>query len=243
MQNNFIQLLEPVNLSLFNDYCNCIILWLALFCLITIGKLSFSLIYTNIFDQTEPTINSKKENPIIEELPGLPFILLHSLCWFVSKNYISKILFMYWGPLYIVTAFLVLSKQNINWKKIATSSSIACKSFYVLFVGLFLHLQYSMPIYCYSVWIMNDQVNLAWFKNNADRTRRLFEDYFVFRIGYPLFLFLPFFDETFYCRKLCMSISILLLGFWLGGIYRLIKKGIFFVQPKIEGFGRDIVYS
>lgn len=117
-----------------------------------------------------------------------------------------------------------------------------CKTFYVLMVGIFFHFKQTLPVYCYSVWIMHDQILLAWFKNNGDRTRRFFEDYFVFRIGYPLFLLLPFVDESFYYRKLCTCVSVLLLVFWTAGIYRLVKKGIFFVQPKIEGFGRDIVY-
>lgn len=232
----------------FAGYTKYIVFWLLTSSLLTIINVCLYL-YKNSFDfrLNDTKLHSKKENPVLEEMPGLPFILLHSLCFgvslYTSNVFASQILFLYWGPLYIVTALLVLAKVKINWKTIAIPSSIMCKSFYVIFVGLFGYLKCSLPIYCYSLWIMNDQVNLAWFKNNGDRTRRFFEDYFIFRIGYPLFLFLPIIDQNFYYRDICVIVSSLLLFFWLVGIMRLYNKGIFFVKPKIEGFGRDIVYS
>lgn len=245
MSTNFI--IETKVFEKFNEYSNFVILWLIFFTLLTITRLGYDLYFDNI-DKTHE-LKAKKENLILEEMPGITFILLHSVCWYMSSTYFSKLFFLYWGPLYIVTAYLVVFKKNINWKDVAIPSSIMCKSFYVLFVAIFWYLNMMMPIYCYSVWIMSDQVRLAWFKNNGDRTRRFFEDYFIPRIGYPLFLLLPFFDtsfaawgESFYLREICMSTSILILTTWLAGIYRLVQNGTFFIQPKIEGFGRDIVY-
>ena len=232
-------MIDHQNLLFFSKCCEYVIFWLAFFSVIAVCKVMYVVATNQLHDDK---LIAKKENPVMEELPGLTFILIHTLCWFVSEKFVSKIMFCYWGPLYLVTVYLVLSKTKVNWKKIAVTSSVACKTFYVVFVGLFCYVGQNLPIYCYSVWIMHDQVLLAWFKNNADRTRRFTEDYFLFRIGYPLFLLLPFFDDNFYCKYMCCTISVLLLIFWIGGIYRLVKKDIFFVQPKIEGFGRDIVY-
>ena len=89
---------------------------------------------------------------------------------------------------------------------------------------------------------MHDQVKLAWLKNNADRTRRFFEDYFIFRLGYPLGLLIPFVIKDFYLQNMSMCVSTGILVLWIGGIIRLVKAGKFFDKPKIEGFGRDIVY-
>ena len=228
---------------LFDSYSKYIIFWLNFFCICTFIKFAYKF-YTNrsklFYSNIEPI--HCKENLIIEELPGLTFILVHTVCWLASSNFITRLCFLYWGPMYLITAYLVVFKKKINWKQIAIPSSILCKFFYVFFVCIFYYLNLMLPIYCYSVWIMHDQVKLAWYKNNADRTRRFFEDYFIFRLGYPGFLLLPFFDNSFYYRKLSMFVSVILLLLWIIGIYRIVNNGKFFVKPQIEGFGRDIVY-
>jgi hypothetical protein len=227
----------------FDNYSHIIVIWLYLFGFYTISKFVYRLgTNYNKFVHGNFKLIDYKENLIIEELPGLTFILLHTLCWIISDNLFTKIIFLYWGPLYLVTAYLVVFKKKINWKHIAIPSSYACKFFYVFFVLVFGYLQLYLPIYCYSLWIMHDQVKLAWLKNNADRTRRFFEDYFIFRIGYPLGLLLPFVMKDFYLRNISMSLSVGILVLWVGGIGRLVRAGIFFDKPKIEGFGRDIVY-
>jgi hypothetical protein len=227
----------------FNKYSHYIVIWLYLFTIYTILKLIYNLcINYNEFVYGNFKLIDFKENLILEELPGLTFILLHTLCWLASSDYMTKIYFLYWGPLYLLTAYLVIFKKKIDWKKIAFISSYACKFFYVFFISIFLYLKLYLPIYCYSLWIMHDQVKLAWFKNNADRTRRFFEDYFIFRLGYPIGLLIPFIVKDFYLKKLSMCVSIGILVLWIGGIVRLVRVGKFFIKPKIEGFGRDIVY-
>lgn len=235
--------LEPNIFFYFNKCCYIIIIWLYSFSSYTILRFIFKLL-TNPHKFIYGNLNliNYKENLILEELPGLSFILLHTLCFYVANDFITKIYFVYWGPLYIVTAYLVVFKKNINWKSIAIISSYSCKFFYVFYVAIFLYFKLYLPIYCYSIWIMHDQVKLLWLKNNADRTRRLFEDYFIFRVGYPLFLLLPFIIKDFYFKYISMCCSIGILILWITGIYRLVILGKFFEQPKIEGFGRDIVY-
>lgn len=236
-------IIEPEVFKLFNKYSNYIVFWLVFFTFLTLLRLVYDLWINNEcpFD-TNTKIKENKDNIILEELPGITFILLHSVCFYSATKTSSKIIYLYWGPLFFLTAYFVLFKKNTNWKHIAIPSSIMCKLFYVMFVVIFWYFGYLMPIYCYSVWIMSDQIRLAWWKNNADRTRRLCEDWFIPRIGYPLFLLLPFFDKTFYKREFFMNVSFLILIAWITGIYRLVINGTFFTKPTIEGFGRDIVY-
>jgi hypothetical protein len=68
------------------------------------------------------------------------------------------------------------------------------------------------------------------------------EDYFIPRLGNLLDLLIPFAVEDFYLRNLSIFIKIWILALWIGGIIRLVKSEKFFDKPKIEGFGRDIVY-
>lgn len=237
------KLIEPEVFTIFNKCSNYVVFWLVFFALITLVLLVYDMYINNDcpFDKNTK-IKENKDNVVLEELPGIAFILLHSWCFYMAQDVSSKILYLYWGPLFFVTAYFVLFKKDTDWKQIATISSISCKSLYVIFVAIFMYFGYMMPIYCYSLWIMSDQIRLAWWKNNADRSRRLFEDGFIPRIGYPLFLLLPFVDQTFYQREFFIGVSSVILIAWASGIYRLVQNGTFFVKPTIEGFGRDIVY-
>ena len=57
-------------------------------------------------------------------------------------------------------------------------------------IVFFYHDLLAIP-FVFSLWIMHDQIRLSWLQDNADRTRRLCEDFWVVRLGYVLFLFLP----------------------------------------------------
>jgi len=90
---------------------------------------------------------------------------------------------------------------------------------------------------------MHDQVRLAWLQHNADRTRRVTEDYWLPRLCYPLFLSIPFFVADFPCRWWCFSIATAILVLWLWGLLRLLRQGNFHVRPAsyTENL-RDIIY-
>lgn len=108
-----MELIESELFILFSEYCKYVVFWLAFFCVVAVAKVCYAVVYDKL---NSDKLNSKKENPVLEELPGLSFILLHSLCWFVSKTYVSKIFFLYWGPLYLVTVYIVLSKKRLIGK-------------------------------------------------------------------------------------------------------------------------------
>jgi len=62
---------------------------------------------------------------------------------------------------------------------------------------MLIYFYYSMPLimFSFSAWIILDQINLAWFSKNADRTRRTFEDFWLFRILYPEYAISIIFDK------------------------------------------------
>ena len=244
----------------FNEYSKYIVIWQIIFGFIISVSLGYKIISQKsiIFNKSklsDTKLLAHKDNVVLEELGGFPLIFIHTLCFCMASHWITKMYFLYWGPIYFIVAFLVLTKAKINWKPFAIPSSIACKLFYIGYVGIFWSLSMYLPIYCYSLWIMTDQVKLAWWKSNADRTRRFSEDYYIFRIGYPLGLLITWTNPDTFANifakqliNLCVwskIISILILIGWIGGIVRLVWLDKFFVKPeiaKIGEFGRDIVY-
>lgn len=97
-------------------------------------------------------------------------------------------------------------------------------------------------IYTFSFWIVHDQIILAWFCINADRTRRIFEDFFLIWLLYLGSLFIPFFIKI-PNSQIFQPISILLFILWIFSVRRLMNRGVFFNRPSGKGtFLRDIIY-
>lgn len=110
------------------------------------------------------------------------------------------------------------------------------------FMAIYISLNAWSIIYTFSFWIVHDQINLAWFCTNADRTRRTFEDFFLIRLLYLGGLFIPFFINI-PNSQIFQPISILLFILWIFSIRRLISRGVFFNRPSGKGaFLRDIIY-
>ena len=214
--------------------------WLAFF-------FSFTLIRLSIFILTKEKISIY--NSMIGEAAGILLILVHTICFFMAiyaKDIISIILFLWWGPGFLVTALLLLlSKRkiiNFNWALYGRITSIACKISYIIFMAIYFYLNDWSIIYTFSFWIVHDQINLAWFCTNADRTRRTFEDFFLIRLLYLGGLFIPFFIKI-PNSQIFQPISILLFILWIFSIGRLINRGVFFNRPSGKGaFLRDIIY-
>lgn len=120
---------------------------------------------------------------------------------------------------------------------------MTCKIDYLLLVGVFLHYGLPAPVFAYSLWIMHDQVRLAWLQRNADRTRRVSEDWWIPRLCYPLFLGLPLVSADLPCRWLCAAAGALVLVLWIWGLARLVRMRLFFTKPpSFTDNLRDIVY-
>lgn len=223
---------------LFDQACPVIVVWLSGFVGLTLGLLAWRW--------KTGQVQRHRESLIGGELPGILLVLMHSVC-FVYSLYLgdwwSVVVFGWWGPGFLVVAILVLMKRPVAWQRIARATSISCKLNYLILVGLFWYHDAWGPIFAYSLWIMHDQVRLAWLQQNADRTRRVSEDYWLPRVCYPLFLSIPLFTPDFPLRWLCVCVAGIIFILWMWGILRLIQRGLFFQRPaSFTDNLRDIIY-
>ena len=230
--------MNPEVYRLFNMASPVIILWLSGFVALTIGLL--------IWRWRTGQGHRHRESLIGGELPGILLVLMHSVCFAYSvflHDWLSAVLFGWWGPGFLIVATLVLLKRRVAWQRIARATSISCKVNYLILVSLFVYHGYYGPVFCYSLWIMHDQVRLSWLQQNADRTRRVIEDYWLPRLCYPLFLCTPIFVTDFPYRWWCLTIAVVIASLWLWGLLRLVKRGGFRVRPTSYTDNlRDIVY-
>ncbi|HBP19925.1 MAG TPA: hypothetical protein DEA08_19305 [Planctomycetes bacterium] len=190
---------------------------------------------------------SMSNHTILTELPGLPLQLLHTAGFVLALragDVLSSLLFAWWGPGYLITAALVLTRgERLDWTRPAPWTSWGCKLSYVIYMGIYLaNGLWTLP-FLFSLWIMNDQVRLAWFEGNADRTRRTTEDRWVPRILYPGLLLLPFVAPV--PGGLAAGLlGLAQLALWLPGVARLLQDGRFWQRPDPRASHnlRDIVY-
>jgi len=230
--------MDPAVYQLFARAAPLIIVWL-------IGFLTLSLVAI-ARRALQGRTGRQRDSMIGGELPGLPLVLMHSVCFVYSclrQDWLSALLFAWWGPGFVVVAILVLARRRVPWKRLARATSITCKLNYLVLAGLFLHFRCLAPVYAYSLWIMHDQVRLAWLQGNADRSRRLFEDGWLPRLCYPLFLGLPVLAPSFPLRWLCAAVAVVVWTMWLWGLARLVRDGRFRTRPESYTDNlRDIVY-
>lgn len=230
--------MNPEVYGLFARLAPIILIWLMGFCALTFGTLAWRA-WRRIEDQ-------HRDSMVGGELPGILLVLMHSVCCGYSvylQDWMSALVFGWWGPGFLIVATLVVMRRPVNWQRIARATSISCKLNYLVLVGIFIHVDLLAPVFAYSLWIMHDQVRLAWLQHNADRTRRCFEDWWLPRICYPLFLGLPFITADFPMRWVCAAVASLIAVLWIWGLIRLVRLGIFRRRPRsFTDNLRDIVY-
>ena len=216
------------------------VLWIALFLTITIAKL-----IARARGREVPAASG-----ISGELSGLPLTLLHSACFGYALwlgDWVSAALFAWWGPgfLWVASWFLYIKAKRIDfdWEPFALTTSILCKLNYAALMVVFLwHGLHGIP-FVFSLWIMHDQVRLAWLHGNADRTRRSTEDLWLVRLAYAGFLFLPWFVSDFPLRTLTRILGPLVGVLWIVGIWRVVVSGRFRRTPdNADENLRNIVY-
>jgi hypothetical protein len=230
--------MDPAVYQLFGRACPFILAWLMGFAALTVATLAWRAWHRRS--------DVHRDSLIGGELPGLPLVLMHSACFAYAcqrGDWASALLFGWWGPGFLVVATLVLAKRRVDWARIARATSIACKLDYLVLVGLFIHHHEWAPVFAYSLWIMHDQVRLAWLQHNADRTRRLCEDRWLPRICYPLFLAVPLIADDLPFRWACAGTALVVAVLWLWGLVRLRRMGVFMARPRsFTANLRDIVY-
>ena len=232
--------IDPSIYIFINDQASYLNLWIALFLFYTIIRIYLKEKHPNV-SITYGTVSS--------ELAGLPLTLLHSVCFvkaLISFDVFTALLFIWWGPGFIITAawfiYINVRKIDFNWTPLGKITSWACKINYLLFMLLYWYFGCYEIMMAFSAWIIHDQINIAWFSKNADRTRRVTEDFWVIRVCYVGFLLLPIFIESFSYRGASIALGLSLFLMWLISIIRLIKKSDFYHIPDSKDFLRNIVY-
>lgn len=184
---------------------------------------------------------------VLSELPGLPIMLLHSVGFVLAimrKDPLSAALFAWWGPGYLFTVAMVLTRgARIDWRPLAMLTSWGCKLSYVALMALYLREGCAAIPFAFSAWIMTDQVRHAWFDQNADRTRRTTEDFWIPRLLYPGLLLLPWFLPV-PGGVAAGALGLALLALWIPGIAHVVRSGTFRTAPDPMASKnlRDIVY-
>lgn len=235
-----MKILDPSIYHFMNNMAPYLNIWVALFFIITIYKI------------TVTQINPQKKfsyGALFSELPGLPLTLLHTVCFvkgFILHDYVSVLLFAWWGPGFIITAiwalYIKMKKIAFDWTTIGYITSIACKVEYLIFMIIYYLFDCYSIMMAFSVWIIHDQINLAWFNNNADRTRRVLEDYWIVRLAYVGFLFIPFFSSDMPNRYFSLILGLSLFILWVLAIIKVIRSGNFYFRPGHQEFLRNIIY-
>lgn len=216
-----------------------VVIWVSCVALWTLAKVALSAAGREV---------EFSEHMILSELPGLPLELLCSLGWVLAlyhRDWASALLLLWWGPGYLIVAGRAVTSglRPAAWAPVALATSWGCKLSYVVLMAVFAwHGLWALP-FAYSVWIMADQVRLAWIKGSADRTRRTFEDLWIPRLLYPGFLLLPFAVQV-PGGWAAGALGVAIMIAWLLGLIRVVNAGTFFLQPDpIRSPNlRDIVY-
>jgi hypothetical protein len=217
-----------------------LIMWIFAFTLLHVGRILIHL---------RRGASRQSHNSTIVELAGLPLMLLQSACFFRALgagDWLSALLFASWGPgffaavLYVV--FCKALKRPQNWHPIKHVASWLCKINYLLFMLVFFILHQPGMMFVYSVWVINDQVALAWLSQDADRLRRTFHDHWLIRILYPAGLLVPFLYQEAPLRSFGMVYGPLLLVLWLWGIWRVHRAGLLRELPEDPTLLRNMVY-
>src|ERR1041385_6389180 len=158
-----------------------LVLWSAAFTVVTTIR---------VWGRVRRGVDRLADSALYTELAGLPLTLLQPVCfvWAVlSLDYLSALLFLWWGPGVVLTAVIYLRAKRrgrtIDWYPVRYVISVLCKGCYLLYMAVFLWKGMPGMMFAFSVWIINDQYEKAWCSMDADRLRRTFDDYWLFRIA------------------------------------------------------------
>lgn len=220
-------------------YSPWILVWFGVFTCVNAGR---------ILHRFMRKLPAAKDSAGYTELAGLPLTFLQPIC-FVKAVMIGSlpgmIFFMWWGPGFILTLLAVgiarLRAKRIDWSRLATPISWACKIYYLIYIYAFYAFGLPTIAFTFSVWIINDQIEKLFMSLDADRTRRTFHDKWIPRLAYPLGLFIPIFCEVPY-QPLLISYGLLLFFIWTAGLIFVYKKGKFFDLPDDPSLLRNMTY-
>jgi hypothetical protein len=189
------------------------------------------------------------DNPVLTEFAGLLLTLLPSICfvWALAKgDWLSALLLAWWGPGFLLSIGLVVAAKarqvEIDWYPWRNVISWLCKLSYLAYVALFAWLGLFGMIFAFSAWIINDQYEKAFMSLDADRLRRTFDDFWLFRLAYPAGLLIPYFAEGLEHRLLYGIYGSVLLVLWLVGVRYVRRSGKLYERPDDTTLLRNMAY-
>ena len=229
---------EPETYRYFEEVSPYLNLWIAAFML-------FAAIRIGLFVLSAGKL--KIHSIYLGEAAGIFLQLNHTICFvkaLMAGDVISTLLFAWWGPGFLIFAYIYIQTKRgaleFNWSKVGWITSVGCKWSYLVFMVIYATLDCWGIIYTFSLWTFHDQITQAWFHDNADRTRRITEDFWIVRLLYPAGLFIPLFVEIPYGNLLGV-VGVLAFLLWLVSMVCLTRRGHF--HHRSEGnYLRDIVY-
>jgi len=194
-------------------------------------------------------IDRVPDSIVYTELAGLPLALLQSVAfaWAAwTRDWLSMLLFLWWGPGFVFVAIAVIvskaRRTPIDWHRWRYIISFLCKGYYLAYAVAFLWMHTPTILFAFSVWIINDQYEKALMSADADRLRRTFDDFWVFRILYPAGLLTPYFFAGMPYRTLFASYGTGLLIVWVLGIVYVWRRGLLRQRPADPSLLRNMVY-
>eukprot|EP01125_Pyxidicula_operculata_P004169 TRINITY_DN1607_c2_g1_i3.p1 TRINITY_DN1607_c2_g1~~TRINITY_DN1607_c2_g1_i3.p1 ORF type:complete len:180 (+),score=3.34 TRINITY_DN1607_c2_g1_i3:268-807(+) len=147
--------------SFMNDQATWMSFWIMAFACFTVVNLY--RLYSN-----PKEIGNYGTNTFLSEGPGLPLSLLHTACFVIAiqhRDFLSVLLFSWWGPGFIVVAawYLYIKKYKIkfDWSPLGLITSYGCKINYLLYVLIYFYYGMYHIIYVFSIWVIHDLINLG----------------------------------------------------------------------------------
>jgi hypothetical protein len=217
-----------------------LVLWSFVFTLITSVR---------VVQRLRHGIDRAPDSMWFTELAGLPLTMLQPICfiWAVmSLDLLSTLIFLWWGPGFIAVAVLVLVTKRrgttIDWHPVRRTISWLCKLYYLVYMAVFAYFGMPAMAFAFSVWIINDQYEKAFRSEDADRLRRTFDDWWIFRVLYPSGLLIPWIAPGMANRPFALVYGISLLVLWLAGIVFVKRRGRLFERPADATLLRNMMY-
>ena len=215
------------------------IAWSSLFSLLAIYRMLRVYVYR---------LAGAADGPIATELAGLPLTFSHVIAFYFAAragDIWAMAVFLWWGPGFISVVLLYLAakamKCSIDWYPWRKPIAWACKLNYLAIVLVMAGKGMWLMTFAYSVWIIHDQVVRLFLANDADRLRRTLDDLWLFRLAYPLGLFLPLLFD-FPARLWLLAYSMVLFTLWCVGVVRVLAIQKLRERPEDSELLRNMMY-
>jgi hypothetical protein len=131
---------------------------------------------------------------------------------------------------------------SINWYPWRYPISFLCKGYYLAYAAAFLMMGTPIILFAFSVWIINDQYEKAFMSSDADRLRRTFDDFWLFRVLYPSGLLVPYLFPAMPYRALFAAYGTALVAAWILGVRFVWLKGLLRTRPDDASLLRNMIY-